>query len=129
LVWQTHSWAQDQTTFGGWGLDYYADVVPGFSWSNLQQSNFGFADRQGGQSYWNQMYQTATAHSKRMFVGMFDEYDEGTAIMPMSDDTPLTQPYGHFINNEGQPSTWWLQLTTDGKAMMNGQSAITPTMP
>lgn len=25
-----------------------------------------------------------------MFVGMFDEYDEATAIMPMSDDTPPT---------------------------------------
>lgn len=122
LVWQTHNFAQDIAEFGPTGLneDYYADVYP----------NIGYNDRLGGQYYWNELYGAAAAGSKRMFVGMFDEYDEATAIMPMSDDTPATLAGGRqFLNNEGQSPLWWLQLTADGKAMMNGQTPVTATMP
>ena len=61
---------------------------------------------------------------------MFDEYDEGTAIMPMTDDPP--PPYtewGRFINNQGKPGDWWMMLTDELKRMMWGQRANTGTLP
>jgi hypothetical protein len=61
---------------------------------------------------------------------MFDEYDEGTAIMPMSDDPPNpTVEYGRFIDNQGKPSDWWMMLTDEMKRMMLSQRANTNTMP
>lgn len=129
LVWQAQNFSNDNAFFKSLGVDYFADVFPGFSWSNLQKSNAGFSDRSGGQFYWNEMNAAVSAGSKRMFVGMFDEYNEGTAIMPMSDDSPVTQPYGHFVNNQGHASNWWLQLSNSGKSMMLGKTPVTNTMP
>lgn len=77
------------------GLPYYAHVKPGFSWANLKHLPTGddsvaFTPREGGDFYWRQLESAANSGVERLFVGMFDEYDEGTAIMPMSDDTPPT---------------------------------------
>ncbi|HEY0257411.1 MAG TPA: PA14 domain-containing protein, partial [Candidatus Methylacidiphilales bacterium] len=45
---------------------------------------------EGGRYYEELFSKAAQAGADRLFVGMFDEYDEGTAIMPMSDDPPPT---------------------------------------
>ena len=61
---------------------------------------------------------------------MFDEYDEGTAIMPMSDDPPV--PYsgwGYFIDNQGKDPEWYLRLTGAAKEIMQGKRALTATIP
>lgn len=46
--------------------------------------------REGGAEYWRLLSKAAQAGIDRLFIGMFDEYDEGTAIMPMTDDPPST---------------------------------------
>ncbi len=95
LPWMSSSYAQDIADFKKIGLSYYAHAKPGFSWANLKHLPTGddtisFTPRQGGSFYWNQLTQVANSGAERLFVGMFDEYDEGTAIMPMSDDPPRT---------------------------------------
>ncbi|MEO5914035.1 MAG: PA14 domain-containing protein [Luteolibacter sp.] len=95
LSWMSQSYAKDMADFGKLGLSYHAHVMPGFSWANLKHLPSGdptlaYTPRDGGQHYWNQLSNAAKAGSDRMFVGMFDEYDEGTAIIPMSDDSPPT---------------------------------------
>lgn len=95
LTWMPKSYERDQADFKKLGIAYYPHVKPGFSWANLKHlptgdDSLGYTPRRGGDFYWNQLTDAANAGADRLFVGMFDEYDEGTAIMPMSDDAPHT---------------------------------------
>ena len=95
LAWMSESYAEDLADFRKLGLASYAHVTPGFSWANLKHLPSGdpsvdYTPRDGGRHYWKLLSKAAQAGSDRLFVGMFDEYDEATAIMPMSDDTPAT---------------------------------------
>jgi hypothetical protein len=95
LTWMPGSHAGDFADFRKLGITYYPHVKPGFSWANMKHlptgdDAVGYVPREGGDSYWRQLTDAAQAGADRLFVGMFDEYDEGTAIMPMSDDPPPT---------------------------------------
>lgn len=94
LAWMSKSYAEDLTDFKAIGVDYYPHINPGFSWANLKHLPTGateqFTPRNGGRFYEGLISKAAQAGVDRLFVGMFDEYDEGTAIMPMSDDPPPT---------------------------------------
>lgn len=95
LTWMPKSHADDFADFTKMGITYYPHVKPGFSWANLKHlptgdDTTGYEARDGGRFYWNQLTDVARTGADRLFVGMFDEYDEATAIMPMSDDTPPT---------------------------------------
>ena len=132
LVWQTSSYTTDQNTFTSWGKDYFPHIWPGFSWANLQQqpASTSYTQRNGGTYYWNKAYGAVGAGVQRLFIGMFDEYDEGTAVMEMSDDPPNPSPnYGRFINNDGMPSDWWLSLSGEARAMLQQQRALSNVMP
>ncbi len=92
LAWMSRSYARDIADLRSLGLPYYAHAMPGFSWANLKHLPAGdtlaYTPRNGGEHYWSQLKDAAAAGADRLFIGMFDEYDEATAIMPMSDDTP-----------------------------------------
>ena len=95
LTWMPKSHIADFADFTKMGIGYYPHVKPGFSWANLKHLPTGddtisYTAREGGRFYWNQLKDAAQAGGDRLFVGMFDEYDEATAIMPMSDDSPPT---------------------------------------
>lgn len=94
LTWMPRSFSHDATDFKAMGLDYYPHVHPGFSWANLKHLPTGSTEqstpRDGGHTYESMFSRAAEAGTDRLFVGMFDEYDEGTAIAPMSDDPPPT---------------------------------------
>ena len=95
LPWMSQSYDEDIKDLKKLGLSYYAHVKPGFSWANLKHipggdTTLAYTPREGGLHYWKQLSSAAKAGSDRMFAGMFDEYDEATAIMPMSDDSPPT---------------------------------------
>ncbi len=94
LEWMSSNYAEDVADWKQAGIDYYPHVHPGFSWANLKHLATGgtdqFVPRNGGLFYKGQIADAIQAGVDRLFVGMFDEYDEGTAIMPMSDDPPPT---------------------------------------
>ena len=95
LPWMSESYSEDLTDFKKIGLACYAHVKPGFSWANLKHLtaadlSIAYTPRDGGRYYWKLLAKAAQAGTERLFVGMFDEYDEATAIMPMSDDVPPT---------------------------------------
>jgi hypothetical protein len=113
LVWQPQNNANDHSTFASWGVDWYPHI-----WADHTTPGTG---------YWSNLYNASAAGADRLFIGMFDEYNEGTAISPMSDDPPVSSP--PFETNQGKSPFWWLQLTSEGKAMMLKQTPLTPTMP
>jgi hypothetical protein len=113
LVWQPQNNANDHATFASWGVDWYPHI-----WIDHQTPGTGF---------WGNLYNASAAGADRLFLGMFDEYNEGTAVSPMSDDPPISSPV--FETNQGKSPFWWLQLAKEGKAMMLKQTPLTPTMP
>jgi len=92
--WMSRTYADDAADFAKMGVTYVAHANPGFSWSNMHHYPVGstqaFKPREGGQLYWDSLCALSQAKVDRLCVGMFDEFDESTAIMPMSDDPPAT---------------------------------------
>lgn len=123
-------WCKDQ------GVDYVPIAYPGFTWRNLSLNNPGLArytsygaiPRLKGQFFWDQMVTMIQAGAEMIYVAMFDEIDEGTAIMKVSDDPPGgggTQ----FIDNDGMPSDHYLFLTGEGAKLLRKERAFTYDMP
>ena len=112
-VWQPQNNAADHALFTSWGIDWYPAVWAGHHLA--------------GQEYWNNLYDVINRGADRFFIGMFDEYGENTAIIPISDDPPTYNP--PMLTNQGKPPTWWLQLSGKGKQMMLKQIPLDPTMP
>jgi hypothetical protein len=105
------AWCRDRK------LDYAPCVYPGFSWYHLSKVEFGGRHplnqipRQKGKFYWDQISTAVDSGAKMLYVAMFDEMDEATAIFKCSNQPPTGLP---FVDYEGLPSDHYLWLT--GKA-------------
>lgn len=94
--------------------EYLPVVFPGFSWSNLTAARGGEAKldaipRLGGRFLWSQAMERIGRGADMLYVAMFDEMDEGTAIFKCADEVPAG-PHG-FVTNNGLPSDHYLWLT------------------
>ncbi|MHC4537626.1 MAG: glycoside hydrolase family 71/99-like protein, partial [Planctomycetota bacterium] len=107
---------------------YLPVVYPGFSWDNLKKQPPGTTifRREGGRFYWKQFYKAAELGIDMVYVAMFDEVDEGTAIFKVTNQPP-TQ--AHFVTYDDLPSDWYLRLTGEGTRMLRGECEITPEIP
>lgn len=96
------------------GKDYLPVIFPGFSWANLmkmrgQQARLNAFPRLGGQFLWEQARLRITGGSSMLYVAMFDEMDEGTAIFKTTSDAPVGTE--GFVTEPGLPSDHYLWLT------------------
>ena len=117
------------------GLDYVPCVTPGFSWHNLSKIEFpndikpvGSIPRQGGRFYWQQISTAINAGATMLYVAMFDEVNEGTAIFKCS-DTPPVSTAAKFITMDGKPSDTYLWLTGEAGKMLRKESPLSMEMP
>ena len=62
-----------------YGVDYCPLVFPGFSDRNMHPDHYIY-ERHNGDFYWRQIYRYINKGAKMLYVAMFDEIDEGTAI-------------------------------------------------
>ncbi|MBX7208642.1 MAG: xylosidase/arabinosidase [Verrucomicrobiaceae bacterium] len=94
--------------------DYLPVIFPGFSWCNLSaargvNAKLNAIPRLGGQFFWSQAMQRIERGADMLYVAMFDEMDEGTAIFKCADEAPVgTQG---FVTNDGLPADHYLWLT------------------
>ena len=110
----------DRTWLDKAGVDYLPVIFPGFSWHNLEksrgrQSKTDLIPRVGGQFYWQQAVQARRAGAEMIYVAMFDELDEATAIFKVSNQPPTVAP---FVTYEGLPSDHYLWLSSQIKKML-----------
>lgn len=81
-------------------IDYVPVVFPGFSWANLHKdlSLLNQISREKGDFFWKQVAGAKTGGAKSLYIAMFDEIDEGTAIFKVlkREDVPLN---GNFKFN------------------------------
>lgn len=116
-------------------LDYVPCVYPGFSWHNLKMFNedpdAGISDaipRQKGRFYWEMISQAIAAGSPMLYVAMFDEMDEGTAIFKCANDVPVDTGEARFLSYEGLPTDHYLWLTGQARRLLRRQIAPDPDM-
>lgn len=124
----THTWDGDRAELSRAGVLWMPTVYPGFGWDNLMRKAPGTTtiERRKGAFYWEQFVRLARMKVDTVYVAMFDEVDEGTAIFKVSDTPPVE---AHFDTLEGMPSDWYLQLTREGIRMLRGQRPISETIP
>jgi hypothetical protein len=116
-------------------LDYVPCVCPGFSWHNLSKFEFpddikpvGSIPRMGGKFYWQQIVTAINAGGSMLYVAMFDEVNEGTAIFKCSDNPPVSKT-AKFVNMDGQPSDTYLWLTGEAARMLRKEKPLSLKMP
>ena len=117
------------------GVSYAPCVTPGFSWHNLSRFEFpndvkpvGSIPRQGGRFYWQQLSTAIMAGAEMIYVAMFDEVNEGTAIFKCSDNPPVSN-IAKFVDMDGRPSDWYLWLTGEAAKMLRKEKPLSFTQP
>ncbi len=113
-------------------LDYLPVVFPGFSWHNMHVARGDSAPlnqipRLKGQFLWAQAVADYRAGAKMLYVAMFDEVDEGTAILKCTNDPPVGA--SPFLTYEGLPSDHYLRLTGQIGRMLRGEIEASEEMP
>ena len=111
------------------GLTYIPTVFPGFSWYNLKggESPQNKIPRLGGQFLWNQVYHDLKSGAKCLYVAMFDEIDEGTAIFKCANEVPVGD--SPFLSYEGVPSDRYLWLTGQASKVLRKEKDLSSLMP
>lgn len=107
-------------------VDYLPVAFPGFSWTNLsksrgQEAKFNAIPRRGGEFLWAQALAAKNAGSQMLYVAMFDELDEGTAIFKTENNPPVGE--STFLAEPGLPNDHYLWLTGMLGKLMRGETA------
>ncbi|HEY2588912.1 MAG TPA: glycoside hydrolase family 71/99-like protein [Tepidisphaeraceae bacterium] len=121
-------WEPDLAELKPVGIGYLPTAFPGFSWDNLRGTPPGttMIPRRKGEFYWRQFAIFRELNIRTVFVGMFDEVNEGTAIYKVANDTPVGK---YFVTYEGLPSDYYLRLTGAATKMIHGAVPRSETIP
>ncbi|THD66815.1 xylosidase [Robertkochia marina] len=115
-------------------VDYVPVIFPGFSWGNLRKDPLLYDQipRHGGEFLWKQVAGAKLAGAESLYVAMFDEIDEGTAIFKVSleNNVPMNGNDGgkfigldetlrtdHYLWLTGQAANWFHQEGEYGVTM------------
>lgn len=101
-------------------IAYLPVVFPGFSWHNMYGAPLNAIPRRRGQFFWTQICQEKRAGATMLYVAMFDEVDEGTAIFKCTNDVPISDK-ASFVTYEGMPSDYYLRLAGAGAKLLRGE--------
>ncbi len=104
-------------------IDYMPVVFPGFSWHNLKGGPLNQIPRLQGRFLWSQFYQAKRANVSMVYVAMFDEVDEGTAIFKCADVIP-TGEKSQFITFEGLSADYYLKMVGAATKMLREATPV-----
>ncbi len=113
---------------------YMPVIFPGFSWQNLKPGSKGNQiPRLRGEFLWKQAYNAKTAGATMLKIAMFDEVDEGTAILkaaPYRKDAP-EQGFWLTLDADGAdlPSDWYLRIAGAITQMFHGELQPVAALP
>lgn len=114
-------WAPDLAWCKEHGKEYMPVLFPGFSWNNLKPgAKLDQIPRLGGRFMWQQFVEAKKLDLSLTYVAMFDEVDEGTAIMKVTNDVPADGA-SRFLTLHGLPSDHYLKLVGEGARLMRGE--------
>jgi hypothetical protein len=115
------------------GIDYQPVAFPGFAWSNWAGGPRNAIPRRRGGLFWRQAYNIKSSGLSTMYVAMFDEYDEATAIAKAAENSSMIPTNQYFLTLDADGSSlssdFYLRLAGAANRMLKGQTALTPTVP
>lgn len=120
------SWQNDQAWCKEHGVEYMPTVFPGFSWHNMKpEAPLDQIPRLKGQFLWSQFVAAKKSGAEMVYVAMFDEVDEGTALFKCTNDPPQ----GQFLTYEGLPTDHYLWLTGEAARAMRSTDPMPVDLP
>jgi len=103
-------------------LGYLPVLFPGFSWSTWNLGTPNSIPRLAGGFLWRQAYNIRTTGIDQMYFAMFDEYDEGTAIMKAATDWSMIPTNQYFVTLSADgiwvSSDFYLRVAGSATAMV-----------
>jgi hypothetical protein len=116
------------------GAMYMPVVYPGFSRANLTPgSPLNQIPRMCGQFYWHQVYNAISAGAPALFVAMFDEMDEGTAMFKQAATQQQLPEGANLVPLDADgcslPSDFYLKLGGATGEMLRGQISLSLQLP
>ena len=110
------------------GKSYAPTVFPGFSWHNMKGDGSDKIPRNKGEFFWKQITGAIESGAEMLYVAMFDEIDEGTAIMKCAHTVPVGKSV--FVPYEKEvPSDHYLWLTGMAGKMLRGEIPFSRSIP
>ena len=118
------------------GIDYMPVVFPGFTWANWKvgyENKRNDKPRMHGNFMWRQFYNVKSKGIPNVYVAMFDEFDEGTAIAKAAENASMIPNNQWFLTLDADgvacSSDFYLRLVGDAAKMMKGTIPLTSTHP
>lgn len=123
-----------------WGddnnVDYIPVVHPGFSWHNLKypepSSDKNRTPREGGQFIWDEVNDVVPVNVKSIYIAMFDEIDEGTAMFKLAENDSMIPREGYWLplDEDGfdLPSDWYLRTASLATQVVRGYEPLEQTL-
>jgi hypothetical protein len=122
-VWQPDvAWCRERN------IDFLPVAFPGFSWHNMKGAPLDAIPRLQGRFFWSQIAAAKRAGADMLYVAMFDEVDEGTAIFKVTNNPPVGQGV-QFVTYEGLPSDHYLRLTGLAGKVIRGELPPSDELP
>ena len=114
-------------------VDYAPLVFPGFSWGNLKNDKtlYNQIPRNSGEFLWKQIAGAKMSGATSLYVAMFDEIDEGTAIFKCKKEGELPlNGEGKFVGIEKDlDSDYYLWLTGEAAKWFHGNGGYDVSKP
>ena len=125
-------WQPDLKACAQSGQGYLPVIFPGFSWHNLsalrgKEARLDQIPRLGGQLLWKQALEAKQAGAQMVYVAMFDELDEGTAIMKCGGPRPVGA--SPFVDLSDVPTDHYLWLSGQIGRMLRSEIPATAELP
>ncbi len=115
------------------GIAYQPVIFPGFSWSNWNGGTQNQISRNKGNFLWRQVYNLRLLGIKTAEIAMMDEFDEGTAILPMADGYNMIPTDQYFVTTSADgtyiSSDFYLRLANKVTRQINQLDGVNATMP
>jgi hypothetical protein len=103
-------------------------IWPGFSWYNLYYPDEvkNKRPRRGGNFFWTQASRVISGNAKSIYIAMFDEVDESTAMYKLAENDDQTPDQAYFLALDADgynlPSDWYLRCAKLATEIVRGNT-------
>ena len=124
---------QDKRYCDSLQIDYMPTLFPGFGWATWNTGVPNQAPREAGEFLWAQAKNIHETGCTNMYFSMFDEYDEGTALLSAATDYTMLPTDAYFLTTSADgrwlSSDFYLRLAGDAARMLKGEKDTALTTP
>jgi hypothetical protein len=114
------------------GIAYQPVTFPGFAWSNWNGGTKNQIPRNKGEFLWQQVENIQSLGIPSVYMAMFDEYDEGTALLNMADGYSMIPTNQYFLTSSADGTyispDFYLRLTGKATRVIKGIDEVTTTV-